>query len=756
MTEHSPVFAVAYQDYLDAGWRGILRLPPRAKKAPDSGYTGTDGIVATAPTLARWAAEDPDGNIALRLPRDVIGIDIDAYKDPDVRAKLEAVTGPLPPTWCSTSRLDGSGSGIRFYRVPVPPEGEKWINVPVAAVEICQFEHRYTVVWPSIHPTTGFTYKWIDEASGEVSERVPEVDDLTPLPWAAVEALRVSKHTHERKAPTPFKLTDGTASRLVADRLRKAIEDVDGQPGGRHDATYQNVLALLRYAERGESGVASALEQLRDVFVVAVTPDRQGSMDANREFDGMISHAASVIATTVSTMPTKDERDSELEIVRPSQHAAQMAPTPPAPNDDSDDIGTTWEPVDIVSLWRNGYTPPKPTVCERSEGEGLFYRGRINALNGESGGGKSWVALAACAEQLAQGHRAIYVDMEDHPGSIIARLRSLGVTEEQASRFTYLQPLLPFNAHAREVVGELMEDNDVTIVVIDSVGESMALEQAQQNDDDHVARWFRHIPRALARIPADDGEGPAVVLVDHVPKQNEETKLFAIGSQRKRAAIDGVAYRVDTVVAFSKDKAGKISLTCAKDRNGAYAKNQVVAEVHIDPQEPGLLGVRPPAGRDETGKLTRPTALMERISSFLDEQDDDVSRRAVLQMVSGNDKAKAIALDALVAEGYVTSHQGVFGPKRRPGVGYRSVRRFVDDGGLLALPKTDNAVTRPRRGQDAAMAASSHPNGYRGHAAPLHTSRGPVAALSEEDDRLRLGGVGRVIPTLDPDFDGLI
>jgi hypothetical protein len=103
------------------------------------------------------------------------------------------------------------------------------------------------------------------------------------------------------------------------------------------------------------------------------------------------------------------------------------------------------------------------------------------------------------------------------------------------------------------------------------------------------------------------------------------------------AKLNALHAEIDT---FSKDKAGKISLTCAKDRNGAYAKNQVVAEISIDPANIGLLTIAPPAGRDETGKLTRPTALMERISAFLDEQDDDVSGRAVMQMVSGNDKAK--------------------------------------------------------------------------------------------------------------------
>lgn len=406
--------------------------------------------------------------------------------------------------------------------------------------------------------------------------------------------------------------------------------------------------------------------------------------------------------------------------------------------DESDDVSTGWEPADLAVIWSGGYEAPKPTVCMRSDGEALFYRGRVNALNGESGGGKSWVALAACAQELAAGHHAVYVDLEDHPGSIVARLKALGVTAEQAARFTYIQPLLPFNANARELVVDLMGAADVTIVVIDSVGESMALEQSQQNDDDHVARWFRHIPRALARVNATDGEGPAVVLVDHVPKQNEETKLFAIGSQRKRAAIDGVAYRVDTVVAFSAEKAGKISLTCAKDRNGTYAKSQLVAEVHVDPHAGGgLLSIQPPAGRDETGRLTRPTVYMERISRFLEDQNGAViSRREVLRMVPGKDKPLAQALDVLEAEGYVEKQESRFGVRGVPGAGYRVVRPFRDgpepvDNHPEGQPRPTAAQPRPTAAR-AAVEEVSRTAANRGPA-PYVVGAGGAAVRASTD-----------------------
>jgi hypothetical protein len=158
MTTATP-FADAAQTYLDAGWGGVLPLPERRKKPPPDGYTGHGGAWPNEVQIERWLANQGAGNIGIRLPLDVIGVDLDLYKDPDARTKLEECTGPLPPTWCSTSRVDGSG--IRLYRCQPPPAGKKWMGAPIAAVEIIQYHHRYVVAWPSIHPE-GRTYLWVD------------------------------------------------------------------------------------------------------------------------------------------------------------------------------------------------------------------------------------------------------------------------------------------------------------------------------------------------------------------------------------------------------------------------------------------------------------------------------------------------------------------------------------------------------------------------------------------------------------------
>jgi len=134
-----------------------------------------------------WLKSDPAGNIALRLPDDVIGIDLDLYPDPskdhpavERMAAWDALLGqlgPLPESPRATGRDDGI-SGIRLYRVPsgwkgagilpgapvceghpLPGGREAKPGDRVSPGEVIQHHHRYMVAPPSVHPS-GRRYRW--------------------------------------------------------------------------------------------------------------------------------------------------------------------------------------------------------------------------------------------------------------------------------------------------------------------------------------------------------------------------------------------------------------------------------------------------------------------------------------------------------------------------------------------------------------------------------------------------------------------
>src|SRR5437868_10789208 len=113
-------YAAAAQDYWAYGWKSVLPLPAGKKFPPPNKYTGYKALIPSFPDIMAWTEDLADGNLALRLPDTVVGLDVDAYGEKTGAATLaEALRrwGPLPPTVRSTSRVDGV-SGIRLYRVP--------------------------------------------------------------------------------------------------------------------------------------------------------------------------------------------------------------------------------------------------------------------------------------------------------------------------------------------------------------------------------------------------------------------------------------------------------------------------------------------------------------------------------------------------------------------------------------------------------------------------------------------------------------
>ena len=80
--------------YWEAGWRCPLPLPIGAKKNPPEGFTGANGSDPSYADVHDWANNGKgDGNIALRLPDGVIGIDVDMYDPGGAGGTLGAVAG---------------------------------------------------------------------------------------------------------------------------------------------------------------------------------------------------------------------------------------------------------------------------------------------------------------------------------------------------------------------------------------------------------------------------------------------------------------------------------------------------------------------------------------------------------------------------------------------------------------------------------------------------------------------------------------
>lgn len=189
------VYAASLNAYINAGWPGVLPVPHEQKYPPPAGYTGEDGAWPSPLDYSRWSHEMPGHDIALRMPPNVAVLDIDHYvKNGELKEgaeQLDLITarcGPLPPTWASTARgmPDGTAGPSRqlFYRIR---SGTKFPGNVSADIDILQRHHRYAVVAPSVHTSTGRPYCWYrPDGSLARDGEVPVVDELPLLPkeWA--------------------------------------------------------------------------------------------------------------------------------------------------------------------------------------------------------------------------------------------------------------------------------------------------------------------------------------------------------------------------------------------------------------------------------------------------------------------------------------------------------------------------------------------------------------------------------------------
>lgn len=293
-------YADAAEEWRDAGWSPVP-LPPRAKKYPPPGFTGAEGREADAQQVAAWIAERPDSNLALRMPRGVCGLDVDAYKPVGMESwkELQTTCGPLPVTWTLTSRSDGE-SGIRLFRIPTDVRLQ---GNPRPGIEIIQFHHRYAIAWPSWHPETGDQYQ-LYGPDGDDNCPLPRPDELPALPAQWLEHLREQERPAGVAAP---KRHVGDWSNAVTQVFANGVAGMT--KGSRHDTVRDTVAALCRLEVQNHPGATDAIDRIGNLFRDAIV-DRAKPAEAEKEWNDLLTGGRALVASTKSDRASWDELTS--------------------------------------------------------------------------------------------------------------------------------------------------------------------------------------------------------------------------------------------------------------------------------------------------------------------------------------------------------------------------------------------------------------------------------------------------------------
>jgi hypothetical protein len=345
--------------------------------------------------------------------------------------------------------------------------------------------------------------------------------------------------------------------------------------------------------------------------------------------------------------------------------------------------GSTLQWADLDALLAGGINPVIPTdLLTLDDGEALLYLGRVHFFMGEPSAGKGWLALTACAQVIAAGGTAVYIDLEDTDDAIVGRLLALSVPPELiARRFRLVRPGGPLGATELLELETAAIAANADLVIIDGLAEALSNDGADENDNGEVTVWLKRVARRLA-----EGTGAAVVIIDHVAKSKDDRGRWMRGAGAKLASLTGVAYGLEVRQAFARNVAGLVDLIIAKDRPGSVGPTgATAAHFRIEPRAGGALvstRLEAPSTDEREGK---PTKAMTHVSGVV-ERNDGISRSQVTKHNRGGFGVVAIdrAIDALIGDGHVRA--------ARKGSGWvlHHLRPYPDDGTTVAAdPTTD-------------------------------------------------------------------
>jgi hypothetical protein len=567
--------------YHKAGWHPFP-LPPGSKGPPPEGRTGYEG---TDFTEAELDSLDWTGNIGLRMPDGIIGLDVDAYRGGrDTLREMADRLGKLPNTFISHSGRD-DGSGIRFYNVPV---GLSWVAT-LPGMDIIQRTHRYAAVWPSTHPE-GRTYAWHDQDAAWNADHIPLVEDLPDLPWAWIAEL--SRATQGDVTARPQAASGPEVENFLS------VHTVAHAPGytsvicqhfierrtqgySRHDTMQHCLTWACEHVRAGVMAAQPTIEALAELWTDAVSDNpRRAELVSDRrttEFSAMVRHA--VGKANAKTDPELHKLHDDVAGIpmqtstlidvyqQPSQQTPNDAPELPA------------LPID----WR-AFSKRDPGQ-HRWLVEQLWPEGRGVALWADAKEGKSELALWA-AGCLAQGVHPwtgapvepvpiAYFDFEMTEDDLDERLSDFGFDTDLLDNLRYflLPPLHAMDEEAggREVA-TLAQHYGVAGVVIDTFGRAVL---GEEDKADTVRAFYRHTGIRLKQL------GIGYLRTDHAGKDRTRGQR---GSSAKRDDVD-------IVWSLRRTQAG-VSLNCKNSSRLSWVPTDLKLDRLVDPN--GIVSYRTP------------------------------------------------------------------------------------------------------------------------------------------------------------------
>ena len=332
LEERTGPYGQAALRYVNAGWPEALPIwkgGVRDKQPMVRGYHGREGVWPDDTTNRMWANRYARSNIALRLPRWIVGLDVDEYDDKyggDSLGDLQDKLGPLPGTFVSTSRTDGV-SGIRLFIVPGDYVSCAWPSQAAVDIDMITWYERYVICSPSVHRNGG-QYRWYRQVDTfkemRAFDKLPTPQHMSVLPTEWCDYLTgLAGGDNERWNESSF---DGSARQWLIDygvgEPCRYVESIgvrvlDGMSNGgsMHEAAKLGIAQLVKAAAEGHVGINAALAPMRELFIYKLGQRgagqrRRGEGKAVQEWRSLVTGA---VARYGGEVAAEDEVCDELE-----------------------------------------------------------------------------------------------------------------------------------------------------------------------------------------------------------------------------------------------------------------------------------------------------------------------------------------------------------------------------------------------------------------------------------------------------------
>lgn len=370
--------------------------------------------------------------------------------------------------------------------------------------------------------------------------------------------------------------------------------------------------------------------------------------------------------------------------------------------------------VNVLDIAVNG--PVERDWLPKSDG--LLHRGKRHLAAAEAKSGKSVSFQAHAVAMVAAGATVAVLDRENGADEFGRRLRDILAARSWERELTRaVETRLHYYAYPdiKMTDGPALAQalQGVDLVIFDSSRMFLTLYGLDEDSNNDYAKWQSAIIEVLARA------GIATLILDNV---GHDAKGRPRGGATKMD-LNEVIFTLKAISPPSPERVGRLRLTCTHSRFGQTG-NRWEMDLGGGTYGP-WLSVEVEA---DTSGTFRPTGLMERISRTLD-SEPGLSKRSIFGAVKGKDEYKALALDLLIAEGFVEV--------RRDGQAHRhhSLQPFRED---ESPPRGPVAQPWPNRGRDAVegdRGPVSLPIGDTGHGhGPMDTRRPSTVAQPARDD----------------------